>query len=700
MTGLRLSVVRDVPAPVVRPGPPRSVLMVLPPDVDAPEVNRLHRFPPQGPALVAAAIARDGFVTRAVDLELSVFRHPPAVDPSPIDDDAALGAYLRGERHEALEALADDLLARIDAPGDCDLVAVSLDRHTQIRVGAFLAAAFKRRYGTPSILGGVNARAAHGILTELGALLVDVVTAATTPDEIRYAFAALRELSPGRHALPVEPVAEPRDTAPDEWPVPDFGIYRLDDYRYDPFAVTPHPFSAYDGSVGPGLFLPYLFTFACQYKCTFCQNGGTQSAKSMDRVVRDLAEMSERWNVGDFMLFDTQINLHAVDFANALIGAKLGVRWSDSYRVMPSREGDLTLMARAGCVGLTLGVESGSEKMLKRMIKGHRPFHATRVIREAHRNEIMVRVNLLPCFPGETREDLLDTVEWTRENAFAIDDLAPSSFYLVRDSPIGDDPARFGITIRGQRVVDGDYKFRKQLGSLTYDEVDGMTWEERQATLRPSEEVLRQAWREGRGDRAALDSMQPAFIFALRRTFATKDEAYTAALRFTGGPSPVEQPRRVTPVEPPRLLSPAEPGDAVTHRFEAALREAMPQLERNLGATLAGHMVLFDDGDFVCFGGRVGWSDDPSPAPRTLSVDSMLAYRFGEASTRRRVYGRLVPGAALVVSGDALTPASGDAWSEPLRYGRDFHVLTFGPPRAGSELATPPRARQDQTVAR
>ncbi|MBP6832065.1 MAG: radical SAM protein [Deltaproteobacteria bacterium] len=687
MAGLRLNVVRGSSAPAVRPGAPRSVLMVLPPDVDAPEVNRLHRFPPQGPALVAAAIARDGFVTRAVDLELSVFRRPPAADTSVLDDDAALGAHLRGDRHPGLEALAADLVARIEAPGDYDLVALSLDRHTQIRVAALIAVEFKRRYGTPSILGGVNARAAHALLTELGALGVDVVTAAATPDEIRYAFGALRELSPGRLALPVEPIAEARDTPADEWPVPDFGIYRLDDYRYDPFAVTPHPFSAYDGSVGGALFLPYHFTFECQYKCTFCQNGGTQGVKSMPRVVRDLAEMSERWGVRDFMLFDTQINLHAVDFSRALIEARLDLHWSDSYRVMPSREGDLELMARAGCVGLTLGVESGSEKILKRMIKGHRPFHATRVIREAHRNEIMVRANLLPCFPGETREDLQDTIEWTRENAFAIDDLAPSSFYLVRESPIGDDPARFGITIRGQRVVDGDYKFRKQLGSLTYDEVGGMTWEERQATLRPAEEMLRQAWREGRGERAVLDSMQPAFIFALRRRFATKGEAYAAALRFTGGPSPVDHPRRDASAEPPRVLSPVEPGDGVTGRFEVALREAMPQLERNLGRTLAGHMVLFDDGDFVCFGGSVGWSDDPSPAPRTLSIENMLAYRFGAASTRRRVYGRLVPGAAVRVSGDALTSAGGEPWAEPLRYGRDFHVLTFGPPRPGEDMA-------------
>jgi hypothetical protein len=42
------------------------------------------------------------------------------------------------------------------------------------------------------------------------------------------------------------------------------------------------------------------------------------------------------------------------------------------------------------------------------------------------------------------------------------------------------------------------------------------------------------------------------------------------------------------------------------------------------------------------------------------------------------------------VSAEALSAAGGARWSERLRYGRDFHVLTFGP--AAPAALTAPRA--------
>ncbi|MCZ7679065.1 MAG: radical SAM protein [Sandaracinaceae bacterium] len=183
--------------------------------------------------------------------------------------------------------------------------------------------------------------------------------------------------------------------------------------------------------------------------------------------------------------------------SRALIDARIDLRWSDSLRVRPLSPGLLELMARAGCASLTVGVESASERVLKAMVKGHRPEHASEMVREAHACEMLLRVNILTCFPGETQGDLMQTRDWVREHAFAIDDLAPSSFYLTADSPVGRRPERFGVHLRGPRPLDGEQRFRKSPDSLTYDEIDGYTWEEREATLEQSEELVRSAWREG-----------------------------------------------------------------------------------------------------------------------------------------------------------------------------------------------------------
>lgn len=534
---------------------PFVVRVLLPPDPDSPPSHRPYRFPPQGPAIVAAAVARDGIVCQATDLDVDLETRPIPGLATAFDERDRLRQHFQVAPREELVALADEMITRLvdDAPLEEDAVAISIDRHTQILVSLLLGSEIKRRFGLPVILGGANARAAQAEAEELGVLGVDLISTAESPNEIRASFAALRELPRHRWTPPADPGHGALPTPPDDWPVPDFAIYRLERYRRDPFrAEGPSRFSRYDGSIGPSLLLPYHFTWDCQYACTFCTRGGTQSVKSVDRVVRDLATLAERHDCRDFMLFDAQINLVAKDFAEALLAAGLGLQWTDSFRVTPLRPKDvLETMARAGCVGLTFGVESASDRMLKRMVKGHSAAQATHVVADAHRLEMFVRVNLLPCFPGETQEDHEATVRWVEENASCIDEVVPSSFYLASNSPLLGMKERYGIELRGRRRLSGDYKFRKNYGSLAFDEIGGLSWEEREGMLRLAEEDLRQAWARGRAGQSVLT--QPSQVFALRRRFATKAECYDRITAWGGDaatPAHLVPPPGAEPTEP------------------------------------------------------------------------------------------------------------------------------------------------------
>lgn len=507
-------------------------LIVLPPDFDAPEAHRPYRFPRQGPAIVAAAIAQDGIVSQVVDLDLdlSVFSGSPTL----LTDADRLAKHLGGETCDEYVAFGNDLIERITQLADLDIdaFAISIDRHTQGIVSALLGIELKRRFGLPVILGGASAGTAAEHVERLAARGIDFITRAETPHEIRAAFAALREIGRDRWEIARDPVAERIATPPDDWPVPDFSVYDLDSYRRDPFLVEPF-YHHYDRSIGRRLMLPYHFSWDCQYACTFCARGGTQTAKSIGRVVRDLAILAERYDCRDFMFFDAQINLFANDLAKQLIDARLELQWTDSFRVTPRKPPEvLERMARAGCVGLTFGVESASDRMLKRMVKGHSSAQATSVIRDAHANEMFVRVNLLPCFPGETREDHDATVRWVMDYAECIDEVVPSSFYLASNSPVLELTERYGITVRERRLMQGDYKFRKNYGSLALDEIGGYSWEERERMLRPAEDELRTSWAHARAGKPAL--FQPSQIFALRRAYASKQECYAALERWDG----------------------------------------------------------------------------------------------------------------------------------------------------------------------
>lgn len=513
-------------------------LLVLPPDFQAPSSHRPFRFPHQGPAIVAAAVARDGIACLAADLDLDLDSRPLRSDPRLLEDEARLHEHLTGTPQEDFVALGRELIDRMEDT-EVDAFALSIDRHTQVNVSLLLSVELKRRFGKPILIGGANAGAVGQKLAGLRANGIDLITGSETPDEIRASFAALRAIPTGRWGLPHEPVEGDLTTPPDDWPVPDFSIYDLNRYRRDPFVPRgSSPLSAYDGSMGRHLMLPYNFSWDCQYACTFCARSGTQSVKSNQRAVRDLATLAERYGTTDFMFFDAQINLFADEFSRELIASKVDIHWTDSFRVAPRRPREvLETMARAGCVGLTFGVESFSDRILKKMVKGHSAAQAAAVLRDAHAAEMFNRVNLLPCFPGETKEDHAISVRITEELAPYIDEVVPSSFYMASNSPILEKPERYGVAVRGEREVDGEYKFRKNHGSLTYDEVGGLTWEEREATLRPAEAELRAAWARGRSTPALT---QPSQIFALRTRWGTKADCYSALSRW-GGMLPRDQ---------------------------------------------------------------------------------------------------------------------------------------------------------------
>lgn len=110
---------------------PRRVVLVLPPDFLAPASHLRHRFPPMGPAVVAGALREDGVDVGLVDLMLDVGQRPPTVPWEPCLDRARVRRHFVGDEDPALDALAEDLLARV-ADLDADVFALSVERHTQI----------------------------------------------------------------------------------------------------------------------------------------------------------------------------------------------------------------------------------------------------------------------------------------------------------------------------------------------------------------------------------------------------------------------------------------------------------------------------------------------------------------------------------------------------------------------------------------
>jgi len=128
----------------------------------------------------------------------------------------------------------------------------------------------------------------------------------------------------------------------------------------------------------------------------------------------------------------------------------LAVVWWGNVRFDASFTPELCrLMAKAGCIAVTGGLECANDRLLKLMAKGITCASATKALRAFRRAGIMVHAYLMYGFPTETEAEALGALEYVRGLFRA--DLVQSAFWhrfaLTVHSPIAREPERFGIRV-------------------------------------------------------------------------------------------------------------------------------------------------------------------------------------------------------------------------------------------------------------
>ena len=107
----------------------------------------------------------------------------------------------------------------------------------------------------------------------------------------------------------------------------------------------------------------------------------------------------------------------------------------------------LGLMRKAGCFILHFGLESGSDKVLKTIDKGHKLAVARRIIEDAVGLGFRVVIHTMAGLPGETEDDLMQTIDFIKEHAAGIHESYTEVFRLEQHTRIHSEPAKYGIKL-------------------------------------------------------------------------------------------------------------------------------------------------------------------------------------------------------------------------------------------------------------
>ena len=141
--------------------------------------------------------------------------------------------------------------------------------------------------------------------------------------------------------------------------------------------------------------------------------------------------------------------MHAL--AKRLITEKLKITWWGNIRFERAfTPAHCRLLADAGCVAVSGGLEVASDRLLELMKKGVTVEQVARVTRAFTDAGIMVHAYLMYGFPTETTQDTIDALDRVRQlfAAGCIQSAYWHRFAATAHSPIGLNPEKYGITLR------------------------------------------------------------------------------------------------------------------------------------------------------------------------------------------------------------------------------------------------------------
>jgi radical SAM superfamily enzyme YgiQ (UPF0313 family) len=124
--------------------------------------------------------------------------------------------------------------------------------------------------------------------------------------------------------------------------------------------------------------MPIIVTRGCPYRCTFCGGrnitGYRVRARSPQSVIEELMFLKRNYNLREFQIIDdnfTSIKSLVVEFCQKLITESMDLIWTcpNGIRLDTLDRDVVELMKKAGCYEVSVGIESGSQKILDDMRK-------------------------------------------------------------------------------------------------------------------------------------------------------------------------------------------------------------------------------------------------------------------------------------------------------------------------------------------
>jgi anaerobic magnesium-protoporphyrin IX monomethyl ester cyclase len=259
--------------------------------------------------------------------------------------------------------------------------------------------------------------------TALRNLDIDVIAVGEADDTVLELMEALlndKELSPVaslaylKDGQVVRTADRPLIANLDELPHPAWDMFPMNTYLANPI-------------VGVGRDIDIISSRGCPFNCRYCYRlfGKKFRAFSAEYVVEEISILKRDYDI-DFISFQDDCfvvdkkRVYAICDLLDKTGLSRSLRWSCTGRVSICDLDMLNRMRTSGCVSVSYGIESGSEKILQAMGKDASLEMARNAIINTRNASLRCPVSFMIGYPGETRQSVMQTVDFCKELNIAL----------------------------------------------------------------------------------------------------------------------------------------------------------------------------------------------------------------------------------------------------------------------------------------
>jgi radical SAM superfamily enzyme YgiQ (UPF0313 family) len=218
----------------------------------------------------------------------------------------------------------------------------------------------------------------------------------------------------------------PEDLPLDEYPIPDRTLVDIKSYR---FRLHDRPATTVMGSRG------------CPFKCAFCcKNHDRVRLNSAERIIEEVGVLYDQFGYRaiafpeDIFILNKRRTTEVCKFLKSkgiiwrcLVRADLTLRYGASF---------IDMMVDAGCVGVGLGIESGSNAILETINKGETAEQMLAAVKLLKARGMFVKGFFIVGLPGENEQTLSETEQFLEEAK--LDDIDAKIYQPYPASPIYD----------------------------------------------------------------------------------------------------------------------------------------------------------------------------------------------------------------------------------------------------------------------